>query len=589
MARSSDRAPPGFKPAPQPKAGETIMKEALRPNQAPDVTLKQRCMQRLDALDQVRYSWWQQYRDLAAWINPRLGRFLETPNEGTRGRQKNQRIIDSTATVASQRFASGLMAGVCSPARPWFKLKLGGHDFQDGTPEALWLAETEKRMMSIFAGSNFYRSVAMMFEEIGVFGTGVMLMYEDYEDALRCYPQAAGEYYIAVDNRLDPTTFARKVVMTAEALVDQFGLANCSSTVQNFYLQGFLDQEVLVGHIIMPNDKRVYDAIGTEGMPYLEVYWEWGYDQNQVLREKGYNERPFCCARWNVTGNDPYGRSPGMDAIGDVKQLQVVTKRRDQLVDKLVNPPMTAPVHMKNEPTSVIPGAVTYVPPGQNADSAFKPAYQVHPQGIPAIQEVLRETQFRIKTVFFEDLFLMISQADDAMTATEVVARKEEKMLMLGPPLERLNDELLRVAINRLFGIMKRYKILPPDQPPQVENGIIDVDFVSILAQAQRAVSTVAMERLWQFVGGIAAVKPDVLDNMDADDSVREYADMVGAPPKVVVALQEVQAIRKKRDEAMQQQLAFQNSMEAASGAKTLSETDVGGGLNAIQMMTGTG
>jgi len=549
-------------------------------------TLRTKCQMRVTGMENYRWTWWDNWRDLARFINPRLGRFQEMPNTSGRGRPKNGLIIDNTGLIASQRFASGLMAGVCSPARPWFTLKLAGREFAEGSPVTLWLAEVEKRMMSIFAGSNFYRSVATLFEEIGVFGTGVMLMYEDYDDALRCYPLACGEYYLSVDDRLEVTTFARKIVMTAGQMVTQFGLENCSASVQNAYLvTGSNDTEFLIGHIIAPNDKRVYDAPGAKGMPWMEVYWEWGDVGNEVLSERGYNEKPFVAPRWNVTANDPYGRSPGMDAQGDVKQLQVMTKRCDQLVDKLVNPPMTAPNTMKNEPTTVIPGGVTFLPPGQ--PGKFEPAYVVDGRGVPAISDRIALTQNRIKTAFYEDLFLMISNLDTERTATEIVARKEEKMLMLGPALERLHDELLSPAIERMFGIMERYGLLPPDRPEEVQGQKPAVEFVSILAQAQRAVSTAALERLWAFVGNLAAAKPDALDNVDADDSIREYAQMVGAPPKVIVEFAEMLAKRKARDDAMAQQMQFQQSMEAAQGAKTLSETEVGGGINALALATG--
>lgn len=549
-------------------------------------TLRQKCQDRTSGMETYRTSWWYNWRDLSRFQNPRLGRFQEMPNVSGRGRPKNSLIIDNTALIASQRFAAGMMAGVCSPARPWFQLKLSGQDFEEGGEISLWLAEVEKRMMSIFAGSNFYRSVATLFEEIGVFGTGVMLMYEDYEDAVRCFPLACGEYYLSVDDRLEVTTFARKVVMTATQLVTQFGLKNCSATVQNAYLvTASNDTEFLIGHIIMPNDKRVYDAPGAKGMPWLEVYWEWGDTGVDILSEKGYHEKPFLAPRWNVTANDPYGRSPGMDAQGDTRQLQVVTKRRDQVVDKLVNPPMTAPNTMKNEPTTVIPGGVTFLPPGQNGK--FEPAYVVHPQAVSAIGELIQQTQTRIKTAYFEDLFLMISNLDTERTATEIVARKEEKMLMLGPALERQHDELLRPAIQRMYGIMKRYGILPPNMPQEVANGHVGVDFVSILAQAQRAVSTAALERLWQFVGNIAAAVPTALDNMDADESVREYAEMVGAAPKTILEYAKMLALRKARDDATQKQLAMQNSLAAVQGAQTLSKTDVGGGVNAMQLMAG--
>lgn len=549
------------------------------------MTLRTKCQMRVTSMENYRWSWWQTWRDLSAFQNPRLGRFQEMPNVSGRGRQKNGLIIDNTALIASQRFASGLMAGVCSPARPWFTLKLAGQDFAEGSPVTLWLAEVEKRMMSIFAGSNFYRSVATIFEEIGVFGSACMLMYEDYQDALRCFPLACGEYYFSVDDRLEVTTFARKVVMTAGQMVTQFGLDNCSASVQNAYLTtGSNDTEFLIGHIITPNDDRVYQAPDTQGLAWLEVYWEWGDVGNETLRVKGYHERPFVAPRWNVTANDPYGRSPGMDAQGDTKQLQVLTKRRDQLVDKMVNPPMTAPNTMKNEPTTVIPGGVTFRPPGDNGK--FEPAYVVDHQGVPAISGVLEQTQNRIKTAYFEDLFLMISNLDTERTATEIVARKEEKMLMLGPALERLHDELLKPAIERMYGIMDRYGLLPPDRPPEVQ-GRPAVEFVSILAQAQRAVSTAAMERLWAFVGNIAAAKPEALDNMDEDESIREYAQMVGAPPKTIIEYAKMLAARQARNQAAQQQMQMQNNLAAVQGAQTLSKTEVGGGQNALALMTG--
>ena len=42
------------------------------------------------------------------------------------------------------------------------------------------------------------------------------------------------------------------------------------------------------------------------------------------------------------------------------------------------------------------------------------------------------------------------------ITAREIEERHEEKLLMLGPVLERLNDELLRPLIDRTFNIMVR-------------------------------------------------------------------------------------------------------------------------------------
>lgn len=547
--------------------------------------LKTKMETRLAGMETARWSWWSYWRDISKWIQPRLGRFLETPNEASRGRPKNQRIIDDVATTSSQRCAAGLMAGVTSPARAWYQLGLADGTPPEGSPAKRWLGEVQRRQQRVLNESNFYRSIATLYEEIVVFGTGVMLVYEDFQDIVRFYPLAAGQYYLGLDDRLDPSTLARKIAMTTVELVGRFGLRACPSEVVDAYKNGFHDQEWMVAHMIMPNDRRVTGAIGPAGQDWIECYWIYGRGGSDVLEVKGYHERPFVAARWNVTGNDPYGRAPGMDALGHVKQLQTVQKRKAQVEDKLANPPMVADITLKNQPATTIPGAVTYL--AARADSVqFKPAYQVHPEAVAVMVADIKEIQNRIKTVFFEDLFLMVSQLDTVRTATEVAERKEEKMLMLGPALERLHDELLRPVIMRLFAIMQRGRVLPP-MPQEIANQAPSIEFISTLAQAQKAVATAAIERIFAFAGNIAAVKPEIMDKLDSDAAIDEYADAIGVPPSLVVSTEQVAQLRAARAKQAQQQQALQTTVAGAQSAKVLSETNVGGGMNALQRITG--
>ncbi len=241
---------------------------------------------------------------------------------------------------------------------------------------------------------------------------------------------------------------------------------------------------------------------------------------------------------------------------------------------------MLADVSLKNEPASLLPGGVTYVSQiGSNV--GFKPVYEVRPE-IAEMAEDIKEVQQRIKNVFFNDLFMMISQLDTVRTATEIDARREEKMVQLGPVLERFENEALDPAIDRTFAIMSRLRILPP-APSLLQGRHIKVEYISMLAEAQRAASTASIERLAQFVGNLAAARPDVLDNIDWDETVDTYADLLGVTPKVVLATAKVAKIRAQRDQQQQQQAQMQNSMAAAQGAQTLSKTDVGGGQNALQ------
>jgi hypothetical protein len=139
-----------------------------------------------------------------------------------------------------------------------------------------------------------------------------------------------------------------------------------------------LSRELITNHAIEPNPKHAGPRSPAHVLPYREAYWEHGSGTHQILAQRFFHERPFIAPRWSIVANDPYGRSPGMDVLGDVKQLQVEQKRKAQAIDKMVNPPMVADVQLKNEPATLLPGGVTYVTSTQGG-VGFKPAYEVKP------------------------------------------------------------------------------------------------------------------------------------------------------------------------------------------------------------------
>ena len=540
---------------------------------------------RLVGLRTDRWSYWQHWRQLSDFILPRRGRYLQTPNQATRGDPVGSRIINETPTLSARTLSAGLMAGLTSPARPWFRLSIRDMDVSDNTPVRLWLDEVTKRMLTVLSQSNAYNALHVIYEELGVFGTGCMLVEEDYNDVIRCQTLTVGEYYLASSGRNQIDTLYREYVLAVGQVVERFGLESCSPQVKSHWASGQLDKEVNVAQAIEPNDTRAPQVAGLKGRQYRSVIWEWGQRQNLVLDLRGYHELPFCAPRWHVIGNDSYGRGPGMECLGTSKMLQQLEKRTAQAIDKVLNPPMVADVNMKNEPASLLPGGITYV--ANLGQSGFKPAYEVPPD-IRGAEEKITKAENRIKSTFFADLFLMIAQLDTVRTATEIIERKQEKMLMLGPFLERSQFELINPFIERLFAIMHRAGLIPP-APRETRGRALDIECVSTLADAQKSTATTGIERLVAFVGNLAAAKPEALDNVDFDETVREYADLIGVTQKLIVAQQKRDAIRKQRAQQAAQQQAAQMSMAGVQGAKTLSETDVGGGQNALMKMIGAG
>lgn len=361
--------------------------------------------------------------------------------------------------------------------------------------------------------------------------------------------------------------------MTVNQIVDKFGISNVSATAKSLYLNSSRDKELIVCHAIEPNNDDVFGWFDKKTFPYREIYWEFGSSNDTILDLKGFEECPLCAPRWNVSGNDAYGRSPGMDSLGDIRQLQVQQKRKAQAIDKVVNPPMIADALLKNEPATLLPGGVTYVPSGLSG-VGFRPVYEVKPD-IAAISSDIGQCQQRIKSAFFEDLFMMISDLDTVRTATEIEERKQEKLLMLGPAIERIQNELLTIVINRTFGIMMRGGLLP-NPPSYIKNKCLTINYISPFAIAQQASSTAPLERLAAFVGNIATSKPEVLDKINFDETITEYADALGCSPKLLLQNDQVASLREARARAQQQQSTLQTGLSVAQGMARLAKAGIG-------------
>lgn len=565
--------------------------------------------QRLISLRDIRQSWWTHWAELAKYILPRRYRWLTSTAASTtmalndnnrRGMPLNTAIIDNSGTIAARTLSSGMMAGTASPARPWFRLTSPDDDIAYDPDAVKWLAEVQRRMLRVMAASNYYSAKAQQYEDLAVFGTAPMIIYEDDDSMIRCYNPCAGEYFCAVNSRNLVDTLFREFTMTARAIVKEFGVENVSTAVRTAYESPSLkDQSFAIGHAIEPNPEyarssRGYaneNGIGENGVArhfsFMEHYWEIGRPERGFLRVRGFHDQPFAVPRWSVNGDDAYGRSPGMDALGDIKQLQLEQKRKAQAIDKMVNPPMVADVAMKNQPTSLLPGGITYAS-GMTPNAGFVPALKLDPR-IGEMVTDIQDVRQRIRDAFYNNLFLMISQLDTVRTATEIDARREEQLLQLGPVLERNDNEGLNPDIKRIFAIMMRRGAFPP--PPQaiIRSGAIKVEYVSMLAEAQRAAGTTAIERTWAFAGNVSAAKPEILDNLDGDESIHEYGSMLRVPPKIFNSPAKVRQIRAMRQQQQASAAAMQAATVAVDAGKTLSETEVGGGQSALNLMLGGG
>jgi hypothetical protein len=547
-------------------------------------------------LRQWRTPWWMHWGEIAAEMLPRRYLWVVTPNNMTRGLPINQNVVDSTATQAIATCAAGMMDGLSAPTKLWFKLQApNGFDVDDAGKR--WINEFQRRIYEVLAGSNYYDRKHQYYEDQVTFGTAPMLIYEDRDRVIDCQVPCAGEYFGACANNNSVETFYREFVLTVRAIVQRFGVKAVQGTnVAELWNTKQFNTEFIVAHCIEPNFPCGMEGqtpklgVVPGGFAYREVYWLRGISAPQPLAIKGYREKPFMYAPWTQRSNDPYGRGLGMDALPDVRQLNRLTERAAEGVDKGIRPSMLASMEMKNEPASTLPNKVTYVP-NLATNPGMKAMFVPDPRFIEFADKIIERLQQRVEKWFCNDVFLMISQMEGVQPRNELelTERRGEKLLRLGPVIERnLRED--QIGLQRVVSIMNRRGLVP--RRPQSMQGIpIQVKFVSKLALIQQAAKTAGMERTMVMAGRMEAAMPGVLDNINSDKFIRDYGEAVEYPPEDWNDPMTIKTIRGQRQAAAQAanqaHMAEKVTPALAQAGQNLSETDTGGGLNALQLLLG--
>jgi hypothetical protein len=538
---------------------------------------RQKLLMRWGQMKTERSSWWSHWQDISNYLIPWGGRFFRQDRD--KGARRTGLIYDNSGSRALKTLGAGLMAGATSPARPWFRLGTHDPELNNAAPVKLWLADVAERMHTVFQKSNTYRALHQIYEELGAFGTAATIVEPSFSSVIHHYPLTCGEYAIATDWQGKPNVLYREFEKTVADLVKEFGYDACSTTVQSSFKNGQLEVWVPVIHAIEPRSDRDPSKRDARNMEWASYYFEVGGAENKVLRESGFKQFPALAPRWAVSGGDIYGNSPGMEALGDIKQLQHEQLRKAQGIDYMTNPPLQIPTDLKNRDVDRLPGGTTFRTAG--AHDKIETMFDVN-LDLEHLREDIMDVRERIRESFFSDVFMMLANSSNPqMTATEVAERHEEKMLMMGPVLERLNNELLYPLVEVTFTHMIEMGALPP-APQELAGMELSIEFISMLAQAQRAIGTNSIDRFVGTLGTVAGLKPEVLDKFDSDSWADVYSDSLGIDPKLIVASDKVAVIRQARANAQATQEKIAAAQQASVAAKNVAQagqaSQAGGG-----------
>lgn len=561
----------------------------------PSLKQRQHADRRKTAMIADRDAWMPDWQSVTDYIDPARGRFDgNTGNPNTKKRSRSK-IINGTATKCVRVATAGMSSHMTSKARPWFNLTTPDPAMGQFQDVRVWLDNTTTILRDTLAKSNFYKAMPVCYTEDLSYGVAAMLVVEHADEVVRFHPLTIGSYAISLDEAGKVDSLWRCYTKTARQLVQKYGRINPETgerepdpdkmparVVQAY--RNAPDQRFTIESLIEPNP-NARPGLGPLGLqapqfrPYRELVWIAGSgdDKHGILDVGGHYEAPFVCIRFNPVGDDSYSTCPGIDSLGDIKQLQYLEGQKLRLIDLMAEPPISVPDTMRNLGASLAPRSKNYLPQSQNG-AKVEPTYTPQPGSLQWVQQEIREVESRIEDAFFYNLFLMLESLGEASgrTATEIAERKEEKATVLGPTLEIVTDEGLDPIVVRTYRLLERAGRIPP--PPPVLNSIpLKIEYTSILAQAMKASGSSGIERTAGFVAQMAQVfGPSALDKFDADQAVDEYSERTGAPASIVRDDEAVAMIRKGRAAQEAQQVALASAKPMADGAqaiKTLNES----------------
>lgn len=532
---------------------------------------------------------WQTAGDFNAPMKIRFN--VEDDNRGTR---KNQHIIDSTPVFGVRTLKAGMMSGITSPSRPWLKITTPDPNMAEIGEVKKWLEIVNDRMTSVFLKSNLYQILPSVYGDAGVFATGGMIVEEDLEDVIRCHHIPMGTYAIGQDERGIINSFSRKFQRSVRQIIDKWGRDRpggpiqwdrLSDTIATAYEGGHLEQRIEVRNVITVNNDYKPGSPLSKHKKFVSAYYEAatgtgekfaGEEDNTFLRISGFDFFPFLGLRWDKTGNDVWGTDcPAMDVLNDNTSLQHMHRMKYQAITQKVKPSMQGPPNLRNAGPSIVPGDITYYSIN-DAKQGFRKVYEVN-MDITELREDIIETQSRINESFYKNLFLAITELETTgRTKHEIQVRQEEKLLMLGTVLERVNDDLLDKLVDITYLLMERQGLIP--EAPEALDGVsLKVEYISIMAQAQKSGALGSLERFTTYVTNLAQQTgdPSVMRRFNADGAVKTYGDAIGESTKVVRTDEEVAFLAEQDQRAAQAAAQAEQTAMAAKSANDLAGADL--------------
>jgi len=477
-------------------------------------------------------------------------------------------VFDSTMQNAGTVYGAGVMSWMTPSGSKWFAYDA---PFSLRRDEAVkkWYSECTDIAHELLSGTNFYNEVHNVWIDDGHYGTTVLMIEEDAEKGARFEALPVGSYAVLENQFGEVDTLFRIHRLSARNAAEKFGADKLPAKVRKKLGDSSKqDDEDEYLHYISPRDERDPGKIDAENMPWASV---WLFKEEKlVVRESGFIHRPFVCHRYKKWTQTPYGHSPGMTALFDARQLNLMQQYLDTLVEKTVTPPVVVPARYDGI-IDLGAGGISYEYEKGDLRHWQNPGNYM----VGEDRTVFRASQ--INRAYHVDLFQTLAgvPVGKQMTAAEVFQRQQDQLPLFHPTFARKNHEMVEPVIQAWFGILLGAGVFPPapdvlmvGQTPTGGPVIPrpSIVYTSRIAMRFRSLNNEAFGRTFEMLAPLVLTVPSILDNFNFDESARGIARNLGYPEDWLVTVNE-------RDAKRQQAAADEARVMAEAGA--LEEAEV--------------
>jgi hypothetical protein len=510
------------------------------------------------------------FQDICSYLRPQKGPIFSDDMPGT---QRGSLIYHSGPQRVTTRLSAALGSLLTNAESNWFMLSTDIEELNKKQESMEWFDDTTRVLMRIFENSNFYTEVAKFYTDLITFGTAILFIdrSKNPDRSLVFQARDVKEIYVSENSEGFVDTIFRDCKMTARQVVEEFEEeGQVSENVKKIYAK---DPEEYINllHAVFPRGKKGSEK---KDKPFASVWIE--KDKKNILRKSGYDTFPYVVARWVTETGEKYGRSPGMEAMPDIKMLSKMQKTMLKASQYAADPILAAPNEGLSSLKDKKPGSVVFYDASMNAELK----YITNGSNIPLTQEIIQGVFDSVADTFYATQLQLIDRRE--MTAEEVRARQSENARILGPTFGTLNYEFLSPLIERVVDILggelnsDGSKLLP-EAPDSIQGQYLRLKFVSPLAKAQRLHESMSITSTVQAAMQWSEREPSVMDNIDLDIAIRTVSETDGSPANILRSEDDVVKIRQvrmqQRQDEQQAQLQQMQASTAKDGSAALKNT----------------